>query len=79
MKIDGTTEESTDRSLKEMMNSLSNRNKCLLLAAVMRIQMGDPELNKENNLGVKLNNMTSEQVITLSHEYPEKIVSLCRD
>jgi len=79
MKVDGATKESTDRSLKEMMNSLPNRNRCLLQAAVMRIQMGDPELNKENNLGLKLKNMTSEQVVTLSQEYPEKIVALCRD
>ncbi len=77
--IDGSSKESTEASLQQMMASLSNKEHCLLQAAVIRIRLGNPILNAGNKFGEALNGLTSKQIMMLSEQYPPKVIPLCKD
>jgi hypothetical protein len=83
-RIDGSTQENTNKSLKQMSASLSSYDLCRLKAAILRIQIGDTSSwkagNAEDNsdpLGAMINGMTFPQIIDLSLRYPDKVGSSC--
>lgn len=78
-KIDGSTKESTNVSLKGMLSALPNKQRCLLQASVMRIRIGDPALLEANKFGETVNGLTASQVMALSEQYPAKVTALCKD
>lgn len=87
MRIDGSSQESTNKSLKLMSESLSTYDLCRLKAAILRIQLGDTSSWKAGNnnqqdnsdpLGSIINGMTFPQIVDLSQHYPDKVGSSCR-
>lgn len=86
MRIDGSSQQATSNSLKLMSESLSSHERCLLQAAILRIQLGDASMwkagNAEHNeqanpLGSLISGMTFKQIIELSQRYPDKAGNSC--
>ena len=86
MRVDGSSQESTNASLKLMSESLSVQDRCRLQAAILRIQIGDASAWKAGNteakeksdpLGTMLDKMSFQQIIELSQQYPDKAGSTC--
>lgn len=87
MRIDGSSQEKTNKSLKQMSESLSPYDLCRLKAAILRIQIGDTSSWKASNndqqdnsdpLGAIINGMSFTQIIDLSQRYPDKVGSSCQ-
>lgn len=86
MRVDGSSQETTNTSLKQMSESLPPQDRCRLQAAILRIQIGDASAWKAGNsesqektdpLGTMLNGMSFQQIIDLSRRYPDKAGSSC--
>lgn|SRR5512139_705212 len=86
MRVDGSSQEATNSSLKQMSESLSAYDRCRLQAAVLRIQIGDTsswtagsnaQKSSSDPLGTMLNGMNFQQIIDLSERYPDKAGSTC--
>lgn len=87
LRVDGSSQEATNSSLKQMAESLSAQDRCRLQAAILRIQIGDASTWKAGNaeqkeksdpLGTMLNGMSFQQVIDLSQRYPDKAGTPCK-
>lgn len=87
LRIDGSTQENTSKSLQQMSAALSPYDRCRLKAAILRIQIGDTSSWKANHaeqqdnvdpLGAMIDGMTFPQIIDLSQRYPDKVGSSCR-
>lgn len=87
IRIDGSSQEKTNNSLKQMSESLSPYDLCRLKAAILRIQIGDTSSWNASNkaqqdnsdpLGAIINGMTFTQIIDHSQRYPDKVGSSCR-
>lgn len=87
MRVDGSSQETTNSSLKQMAESLSAQDRCRLQAAILRIQIGDASTWKAGNteskekpdpLGTMLNGMSFQQVLDLSQRYPDKAGNPCK-
>lgn len=87
MRIDGSSQENTNKSLKQMSETLTPYDLCRLKAAILRIQLGDTSSWKAGNnnqqensdpLGSIINGMTFPQIIDLSQRYPDKVGSSCQ-
>lgn len=81
MRVDGSSLESTNTSLRQMSESLSAQDRCKLQAAILRIQLGDAGTWKAGSaeqkaqsdpLGTMLNGMSFQQIVDLSQRYPDK-------
>lgn len=86
LRIDGSTQENTSKSLQQMSASLSPYDLCRLKAAILRIQIGDTSSWKAGHaeqrdnadpLGAIIDGMTFPQIIDLSQRYPDKVGSSC--
>jgi hypothetical protein len=86
-RIDGSSRTATSNSLKQMSGSLPNYERCLLQAAILRIQLGDADSarvvngNQNENtdpLGTMINGMTFQQILDLSQRYPDKAGHSCK-
>ena len=87
MRIDGSSKTATSNSLKQMSESLPNYDRCLLQAAILRIQLGDAGSSKVGNtnqnentdpLGFMIRGMTFQQILELSQRYPDKAGNSCK-
>lgn len=87
MRIDGSSQTSTNQSLQKMAEAQPNYERCLLQAAILRIQLGDASMwkagnaeqnEKANPLGLLINGMTYPQIIELSQRYPDKAGNSCK-
>jgi hypothetical protein len=86
-RIDGSSRTATSNSLKQLSESLPGYERCLLQAAILRIQLGDADTAKivnaspnENNdpLGAMINGMSYRQILDLSQRYPDKAGHSCK-
>ncbi|HEY1632932.1 MAG TPA: hypothetical protein VGF56_16560 [Rhizomicrobium sp.] len=86
-KVDGSTPETTSASLHAITGQHSNREICLLQAALINITVGENDKHDAAadksaptpSLGSIINGMTYDEVIDKSRDYPSKITALCRD
>ncbi len=86
-RIDGSSRTATSNSLQQMSESLPNYERCLLKAAILRIQLGDADSAKIVNagqngnsdpLGAMINGMSYRQILDLSQRYPDKAGHSCK-
>jgi hypothetical protein len=86
-RVDGSTQETTDASLKKIFKEHSNKERCFLHAAILQIQLGDKEEQiaatgdddaLPTPLGTKIDGMNYEEILTFSKSYPTKVKPLCR-
>jgi hypothetical protein len=86
-RIDGSSRTATSNSLKQMSGALPNYERCLLQAAILRIQLGDADSAKAVNgnqnentdpLGTMINGMTYQQILDLSQRYPDTAGHSCK-
>lgn len=86
-RIDGSSQETTNKSLQQLSDSLPSHDRCLLQAAILRIQLGDSDTwkagdterkEKTNPLGSMIDGMTFQNILDLSQRYPDKAGNPCK-
>ena len=87
-RVDGSTEQSTMTSLQQIMSEHGKKEKCLLQAALINIQIGrqvapssaaDGKGAAPKPLRTVLNGMTYDQIIALARTYPPRVAPVCLD